>query len=208
MSWRYRKNIAIFGGTRQGKTVGANEIYAKDRRLGLMFQPDPENWLTGTIVNSTKDIIKGIAKGRKKFLMKASLWSNVEEKHEHVCKWVVDRCDKVEGFNVTMVHDEAQDLSTEYLNICLKRGLKRGLRNILVTQSPASRQVPLESLRQCDYYVWVGPISSMSYEYIARKDLFDPEALLNNKDHQYRVVNRTGEEIEKGFFDNQRFGDG
>lgn len=204
--WAFKnRNIAIFGGTQEGKTVGANQIQAEDDRLGILLAPDPENWMTGTRVKRPGDLSGVIRSGRRSAIVPASLWTDLAEHHEQWTNWIIARCDQIAPLEVTLVHDEAQDLNPEALNRSLKRGLKRGVRNVIVTQSPASRQVPLEALRQCEYYIWVGPIGSFDRGYIQDHGLFDTSAI-NNSHHEYTAVTRTGDTVARGRFDAGRYG--
>jgi hypothetical protein len=202
---RADRNLAIFGATQQGKTVGANQIQAEDDRLGVLLAPDPETWMTGVRVSDRSDLAAVLRSGRRSCVVPAGLWADLEEHHGRWTRWLLATADRVDGLAVTLVHDEAQDLDADALTTCLKRGLKRGVRNVVVTQSPASRSVPLEALRQCGYYCWVGPIGSFDRNYINDHGIFDP-AEIDNDDHEYTTVTRTGEVVARGRFDARRYG--
>lgn len=204
--WKYEKNLALFGGTRQGKSVLANQLHATDPNLSIFFAPDPEPWFVGQTVSRVENLSDAVRAGAERIVVPSSLDADLEARSAGWIHGLLRLGDKLPEFSCSFFVDEAQDVDSDALTLSTKRGLKRGIRTVIVTQDPASRDVPLTALRQCDYYGWVGPIGPMSAEYVRGKRLFDPSLMKDNPEHRVQVVDKMGNNVWQGFADNERFG--
>lgn len=202
MSWRTSKNVAIFGGTQQGKSTLANRVFREDPRIGIYWSGgDAADWMTGTIVRTCREIVAGMQASRKKFVFELPMFSqSLQEHHERLVKWLMVMGQQ-HGMGTVLVTDEAHEIAPEggttetSLHLSVKRGLKRNLRNLVVTQDPAS--ISSKIIRQCDFYVWVGPCDPFTVEYLEGKNISaGPFAQLGK--HEYAVIDRTGTLFETG----------
>lgn len=211
MSWIRGSHVAIGGGTRQGKTVGANQLFAESgEQFGLFFQPDPEPWLHGVSIPNAYKIKDAMKEGANRVVVALPMRVSNYNSHFQYCAELVMEMGEKRGIDSILVVDEAQEVSDvqggDSLDWVLKRGLKRGVRCILVCQDFST--VSNKALRQCDYYCWVGPASGADVNYLQSAHKIDASVWRKNETHEYRVIDRSGREVGNGYFDNQRYGDG
>lgn len=209
--WQHGSHIAIGGGTRQGKTVGANQVFAQaSEDFGLFFQPDPEPWLHGTHIAYPQQLSDALKAGCERVVVGLPMGVADYDAHFHYCAETIMEMGEKRAISSIVPVDEAQEVSHAAgggsLDWLLKRGLKRGVRVVIITQDFSA--VSNKALRQCDYYCWVGPASGADVAYLKQSHKIDASAWRDNENHEYSVVNRQGEEIDRGFFDNARYGDG
>lgn len=197
----FDKNIVIFGGTQQGKTVLANEIYAKSKRFGVFWNPDGEDFVSGWKVQSFDEIIRGIKYGYRKFSFEMPWYSlNDDDKYDQLVMNLLLSGEE-HNFGWVFVTDEAHDIAREGkkgtpLHLASKRGLKRGVQNVVLTQDPATLSNSV--IRQCDILAWVGPMSPQDVTYMKERLKLDPSGFKQPGKYEYFVINREGDEIARG----------
>lgn len=193
-------NIVIFGGTQQGKSVLGNEIYTLSDRIGIFFNPDGEDFVSGWKVKCWKgcqeSIVYGMANGHSKFSYELPLFSMDEKKHyQDLAKNVLSSAEN-HNIGFIVVTDEAHEFapsgSTKTASHLLaKRGLKRGVKSVFITQDPSTFSNSIN--RQADYLVWVGPMSQQDRMYFEERLKIDPTAIPELGEFEYAVLNRDSE---------------
>lgn len=202
MTWyNTDKNIAIFGGTQQGKSVLANEIYMHSDRIGVFFNPDGENFVGGWVVKDVNDIIYGMSRDKRKFSFEMPWYSlKDEEKYDKLVRFMI-KTGENNNIGWILVTDEAQDYSPEgsrqtSLHLALKRGLKRGVQNVITTQDPAT--LSNSAFRQCDLFAWVGPMAPQDISYFKERLKIDLRQEKQPGKYEYMVFDRSGDIISRG----------
>lgn len=208
MTWRSQGNLAILGGTRQGKGVLVNQLLAIDDRLGILFAPDPEPWFDGVRLDEPRQLSAAIARGADRIVIECDLWDDVADRHATWARALLQLGDRLEPFRATLAVDEAQDVDADLLTLACKRGLKRGIRSAVITQDPSHGQIPSGALSQCDHIAWVGPPSGSDISWLQGNSVIaEPaDALRDAADHQVTVIDRRGEIVWRGYADVERFG--
>jgi hypothetical protein len=205
-----RKNVTIFGGSQQGKTVVGNQAHAESDRVGILFAPDPEPWMRGQRVRSIEGIVAGLQQGREKFVYALPSYATEPREHFERLAYFALSAGEQHGLRARLTVDEAHEVAREGegatpLQLVAKRGLKRGIQVTSVTQDPAT--FPLTVTRQSDALAYVGPASTMTVEYLSRKKI-DASAWTDADDHEVRVIDRQGTLLWSGYADNRTYGGG
>lgn len=204
MAWRRDGNAVILGPTQNGKTTVANKRHRGSPKIGVVFNHDDEDFITGHACKSVGGMLKLFSQGKQKIDFQLPMFdTNPEEKLEKLVKQLMVLGEKKGGvFRLTI--DEAHEIAYEGtrgtpIHMAMKRGQKRGVYVNAITQDPAT--FSKSAARQADYLVWVGEMSGSTKSYFKKSWDFPErgiEQLSTVKEFHYKVINRRGKVVDSG----------
>lgn len=182
--------LLITGDTQSGKTVLASEIHATSDRYSIFLNTEAEPNIRGIDVSSPSEITEAMSKGARRFNYQVDSFSGESELEElRTYLWTLSERTGRRA-KTQVVVDESHDIATEGtregpLHRLCKRGAKRGIKTVMITQDPSS--IAKMVARQADYHVWVGRPSPFHESYFRTYRLpFD--RLREQQQYEYSVM--------------------
>lgn len=171
--------IFIGGGTREGKGVIGAQLHAECRQLRIFFNIEHQEDIPGVRCESVEDLRGALAGGATQIDYRPGL--DEEASFAELQQYLFDLGEQLggdpssseygprgEGITMTLLVDEAQEIANGDkkkgpLIRCIKRGAKRGIKTVPLSQAP--QEVANAALRQMEFHVWMGKPSSFSSGY-------------------------------------------
>jgi len=197
------KNAVILGGSQSGKSVLANEAYAKSSKIGIFWNPDGESFVKGWRVKGLDKLNAGLRQGKHKFSYEMPFLSLDEsQRFDELAHWILTTAERKQGAKFFVVIDESHELAPEGskntpVHLLYKRGLKRNVQVVSTTQDPAT--FANSAARQADRYYWVGEMSPTSAKYLRERwNLSNVDQLMGMSEYQYKAIDRSGNIVDSG----------
>lgn len=204
-------SIHILGRSQTGKTVLARHMHAESPRLSIFINRPGEDRIpniAGKEVRGIQALETGIQQGKRTFnYVSTDPGSDIRELIDW-CWQLADLNDR--GVDIQLTIDEIHEFAPQSQKTDLeprdsirkvaKRGMKRGIKLVGITQDPVS--LDKQTLRQREYLA-VFPLSAEQFRYMT--DYGVTEAINDLPEYHARVYHASGEIVAKAVKGESRY---